>query len=123
MLCDLIKNENELYGYSAIAMNEIKQREPGLIEAYLKAFESAKHEMILVNQPEVLSLYSQAVRLVKQNRYDEFINYFSRNFGELLMQISQKRGSEEIKKHAEAMMEISSRFKKSDLIDMKWGVA
>jgi hypothetical protein len=123
MLCDLIKHENELYGYSAIAMHEIKRFDPDSVEAYVQAFESAKDEMHRVSQPEVLELYSQAIRLVKQNRYSEFINYFLRNFGELLLQIGKLKNSEEIKAQGVAMLEISKKHTKADLADMKWGIA
>lgn len=121
MLCDLIKHENELYGYSAIAMHEIKRFDPETVEAYVKAFDLVKDEMALVNQPAVLELYSQAIRLVKHNRYSEFINYFTRNFGALMLEIGKRKASEEIKAGAEKMLEISRKYQKADLPDMKWG--
>jgi hypothetical protein len=123
MLCDLIKNENELYGYSAMAMNQLRESDPETVKAYVEAFNCANEYIGFVNQPEVLALYSQAVRLIKQNKNSEFYNYFARNFSSLLFDIAKKHGSDEIKKHGEKMLEISINYPKSDLKDVKWGVA
>jgi hypothetical protein len=123
MLCDLIKNENELYGYSAMVMNQLRESEPETVKAYVEAFNSAKDDIVLVNRPEVVALYFQAVRLIQHNKTEEFCNYFLRNFSSLLLQVAKKRGSDEIKKHGDKMLELSMKYPKADLNDMKWGVA
>lgn len=120
MLCEYIKHENELFGYSCLAMSEISKTDKNLTDAYIKAFFSIKDHINTIDQNKVIELYKQSVNLFKNNKRDEFTNYFVRNFSNLLNEISKNLSSDEIKNHAQIMLKFSEKYQNSNLQDVKW---
>lgn len=123
MLCDYVKNENELYGYSCLAMDYFIKNDIEVVNAYLKAFESAKDHILLLDQNQIVELYKNSVRLFTHNKFDEFANYFTRNFSVVLNKIGEHLSNQEILKQSEIMMVFANKYKQSELQNIDWSIS
>lgn len=122
MLCDYIKEENEIHGYSCIATNRVREIDLPCYESYEAAYKLVENYIDKIDKNEILSMYKNAVFLFKQNKFEEFINYFLRNFSSLSKLIGSNMNDEQILVSAESILELSKKYKQSDMDDISWSV-
>jgi hypothetical protein len=122
MLCEYVKHDNELFGYGCLAMDEVKKIDEQAVKDYFKAFISIKDHTHLIKQDQLVAFYKNSVWLQKNNKIHEFINYFTRNFSNLLNVIALSIQSEEIKNGADLMLNISKKYISSEIQDIQWSI-
>lgn len=90
MLCDQLKDENEIRSYVVNGYHYFLKISPDIAKAYDALFLAIEPHTKSINYDDLKSLYSMCSEMVQKNQFDNFAKVFGHNFLLIVEEISKK---------------------------------